>query len=64
MVSSCVTKMYTSDRTSAGPRARIVPRWSYVQGWTEQTVSDLAQGVESPRNRWRQRAAMLVKRWR
>ena len=56
--------VYTSDRTSAGPRARIVPRWSYVQGWTEQTVSDLAQGVESPRNRWRQRAAMLVKRWR
>jgi peptidoglycan/xylan/chitin deacetylase (PgdA/CDA1 family) len=56
--------VYTSDATSAAPGAWLVPRWSYRRSWTERTVSDLARGVESPRNRWRQRASMTVKRWR
>ena len=56
--------VYTSDTTSAGRRAWLVPRWSYVQGWTARFVSDLAHAVESPRHRSRQRAAMMAKRWR
>lgn len=56
--------VFTSDATRAAPGTWLVPRWSYVRGWTESTVSDLTDGVESPRRRCRQRASMLVKRWR
>lgn len=57
--------VYTSDSTSASPRAGwVVPRWSYVQGWTAGSVTDLAWLRESTRHRLRQRSAMLAKRWR
>jgi peptidoglycan/xylan/chitin deacetylase (PgdA/CDA1 family) len=57
--------VYTSDSTSASTgRARVVPRWSYVQGWTAESVTDLARLGESTRHRLRQRSAMLAKRWR
>lgn len=56
--------VYTSDTTSAARRAWLVPRWSYVQGWTARSVSDLTHAGESPRHRLRHRASMLAKRWR
>lgn len=56
--------VYTSDATSAAAQTWLVPRWSYVRGWSERTVSDLSRGVESSRHRCRQRASMWAKRWR
>lgn len=56
--------VYTSDTTSAARRAWVVPRWSYVQGWTARSVSDLTHAGESTRHRLRQRASMVAKRWR
>lgn len=56
--------VFTSDATRAAPGAWLVPRWSYVRGWTEGSVRPLAWGVESSRHRWRQRASMSAKRWR
>lgn len=56
--------VYTSDTTSAASGAWLVPRWSYVRGWTPRSVSDLTDAGESPRDRLRQRASMVVKRWR
>ena len=56
--------VYTSDATRGADGAWLVPRWSYVRGWTPTTVRDLAQRDETLRHRWRQRAAMSVKRVR
>jgi peptidoglycan/xylan/chitin deacetylase (PgdA/CDA1 family) len=58
------TTVYTSDCTAAAKGAWIVPRWSYVQGWTPGSVRRLLAGGESLRHRWRQSGAMVVKRWR
>lgn len=56
--------VYTSDTTSARAPSRLVPRWSYVQGWTAEFITELVRGGESLRHRWRQQAAMVAKRWR
>ncbi|MGA8046775.1 MAG: polysaccharide deacetylase family protein [Dermatophilaceae bacterium] len=56
--------VYTSDATSTRGRPWLVPRWTYVRGWTPATVSHLVHEGELPRHRLRQRTAMVVKRWR
>lgn len=56
--------VYTSDATDAARPSWLVPRWSYIRGWTPGFVEELVHGGESARHRWRQRTAMVVKRWR
>lgn len=56
--------VFTSDRTRGTDGAWLVPRWSYVRGWTPGTVRDLARRGESVPQRVRQRAAMSLKRLR
>ncbi|OLT21977.1 hypothetical protein BJF81_14125 [Ornithinimicrobium sp. CNJ-824] len=56
--------VYTSDATTGARGARLVPRWSYVQGWSTRLVHDLACGDESVGHRLRQHLSMTVKRWR
>ena len=56
--------VYTSDATSVGRRTWIVPRWSYVRGWTGESVTHHLESGGSPWHVIRQRAAMVAKRWR
>lgn len=54
----------TSDATTAVGDTWLVPRFSYVRGWTDRSVSELVLNGDSRRHRLRQRLSMAVKRWR
>lgn len=56
--------VYTSDATVAVEGSWLTPRWSYVRGWTAESVGNLARRGESMPHRLRQRLAIQAKRWR
>lgn len=56
--------VYTSDATTATSSTWLVPRWSYVQGWSTRLIHELTHAGESVPHRLRQRLSMTVKRWR